>query len=109
MSLLHCKNIFVAIKKPGTPSTSGSSHSTSALKVKSFASFRKSKGKEWHKKVNKKGKEKVDVIDYIGLMEWNIKQEDLKVKRGKKLPLKISPNANYSTLREEAEKSGNLS
>ena len=41
---------------------------------------------------------------YIGLMEWNIKQEDLKVKRGKKLPLRISPNANYSTLREEVEK-----
>ena len=39
-------------------------------------------------------------------LEWNIKQEDLKVKRGKRLPLRISPNANYSTLREEVEKSG---
>ena len=37
-------------------------------------------------------------------MEWNIKQEDLKVKCGKKLPLRISPNANYSTLREKAGK-----
>lgn len=82
----------------------------SAVKVKSFASFRKSKGKEWHKKVNKKDKEKVeDVMIYIGLMEWNIKQEDLKVKRGKKLPLRISPNANYSTLREEADKVEKLS
>ena len=31
----------------------------------------------------KNEKEKVeDVVIYIGLMEWNAKQEDLKVKRG---------------------------
>ncbi len=101
-------NFFVEIKDASTY-TKGSPSiplpSTSGSRVKSFASFRKSKGKEWHEKVNKKDKKKVeDVVVYIGLMEWNAKQEDLKVKRGKNLPLRISQNVDYTTLREAAEK-----
>ena len=75
--------------------------------MKSFASFRKSKGKEWKSRVTKSGKEEKkkneDVVVHFGLMEWNEKEQILKSKRGKRLPLRVSPNASYVTLRQQAE------
>lgn len=61
-----------------------------STKVKSFASFRKSKGKEWKSRVTKFSKEEKkyeDVVVHLGLMEWNEKDQILKSKRGKRLPL----------------------
>lgn len=77
-----------------------------STKVKSFASFRKSKGKEWKSRVTKFSKEEKkyeDVVVHLGLMEWNEKDQILKSKRGKRLPLRVSPNASYATLRQQAE------
>ena len=75
--------------------------------MKSFASFRKSKGKEWKSRVTKSSKEEKkkneDVVVHFGLMEWNEKDQILKSKRGKRLPLRVSPNASYVTLRQQAE------
>ena len=75
--------------------------------MKSFASFRKSKGKEWKSRVTKSSKEEKkkteDVVVHLGLMEWNEKDQILKSKRGKRLPLRVSPNASYATLRQQAE------
>jgi len=36
-------------------------------------------------------------------MEWNEKDQILKSKRGKRLPLRVSPTASYATLRKQAE------
>ena len=44
-----------------------------------------------------------DLVVHLGLMEWNEKDEVLKSKRGKRLPLRVSPNASYATLRKQAE------
>jgi len=78
--------------------------------VKSFASFRKSKGKEWKSQVTKSSKEEKkkneDVVVHFGLMEWNEKDQILKSKRGKRLPLRLSPNASYATLRQQAGENG---
>lgn len=75
--------------------------------MKSFASFRKSKGKEWKSRVTKSSKEEKkkneDVVVHLGLMEWNEKDQILKSKRGKRLPLRVSSNASYATLRQQAE------
>ena len=55
-------------------------------------------------KSSKEGKKKnEDVVVHFGLMEWNEKDQILKSKRGKKLPLRVSPNASYATLRQQAE------
>ena len=82
--------------------------SSTSVPIKSFASYKKSKGKEWNSKVSKTGdkaKKKVpDVVISVGLMEWNEKEQLLKAKRGKKVPLRIHPIASYCTLLEEAEK-----
>ena len=65
--------------------------SSTSVPIKSFASYKKSKGKEWNSKVSKTGdkaKKKVpDVVISVGLMEWNEKEQLLKAKRGKKVPL----------------------
>jgi len=75
--------------------------------VKSFASFRKSKGKEWKSRVTKSSKEEKkkleDVVVHLGFMEWNEKDQILKSKRGKRLPLRVSPTASYATLQKQAE------
>ena len=44
-----------------------------------------------------------DVVVHLGLMEWNEKDQILKSKRGKRLPLRVSPTASYATLRKQAE------
>ena len=81
------------------PSTSG--------KVKSFKCYLKDKGKEWKDRVSKpvdKKKKKVEsVVIFVGLMEWNEKDQKLKGKRGNKIPLRVPSNVNYTVLRKEAE------
>ena len=48
---------------------------TSGYKIKSFASHKKLKGKEWKSRVSKTGQEEKkkaqDVVINVGLMEWN--------------------------------------
>ena len=65
------------------------------------------KGKEWKSRVSKSGQEQKnkvqDVVVNVGLMEWNGKEQVLKAKRGKKLPLRVMPTVTYNTLRNEAE------
>ncbi|PFX15215.1 Protein HEG-like 1 [Stylophora pistillata] len=95
--------IHSSMEKQGRSSEDSDFTST---KVKSFASFRKSKGKEWKSRVTKFSKEEKkyeDVVVHLGLMEWNEKDQILKSKRGKRLPLRVSPNASYATLRQQAE------
>ena len=48
-------------------------------------------------------KKNEDVVVHFGLMEWNEKDQSLKSKRGKRLPLRVSPSASYATLRQQAE------
>ncbi|XP_028412774.1 uncharacterized protein LOC114535677 [Dendronephthya gigantea] len=79
--------------------------------IKSFADYRKAKGKQWKKSVstknpdkdkpNTKSKER-DVCINIGLLEWNSKDNVLKPKRGKKLVLRVSNKANYKTVCSKA-------
>ena len=61
------------------------------------------KGKEWKSRVSKSGQEQKnkvqDVVVNVGLMEWNGKEQVLKAKRGKKLPLRVMPTVTYNTLR----------
>lgn len=75
--------------------------------VKSFASYKKMKGKEWKSRVSKTGQEEKkkaqDVVINVGLMEWNEKEQVLKAKRGKKLPLRVPPTVSYNALRNQAE------
>lgn len=54
-------------------------------------------------KSSKEEKKNEDVVVHLGLMEWNEKDQILKSKRGKRLPLRVSPNASYTTLRQQAE------
>ena len=67
--------------------------------MKSFASFKTSKGKEWKSRVTKANKEEKkksqDVAVKLGFMEWKEKDEALKTRRRKKLPffLRASPIA----------------
>ena len=44
-----------------------------------------------------------EVIINIALMEWSEKEQELKPKRGKKLPLRIPRSANYSALLRAAK------
>ena len=48
-------------------------------------------------------KKNEDVVVHLGLMEWNEKDQILKSKRGKRLPLRVSTTASYATLRKQAE------
>jgi hypothetical protein len=94
-------------KNPQT-TTSAASESPLSVPFKSFAKYREEKGKQWKSRVSKssdsKNKKKdEDVVINISLMEWSVKDQELKSKRGKKLPLKISPTSNYTTLSKKAE------
>ena len=88
-------------KQPSEAGTSG------YKPVKSFASYKKMKGKEWKSRVSKTGQEEKkkaqDVVINVGLMEWNEKEQVLKAKRGKKLPLRVSATVSYNVLRNQAE------
>lgn len=78
--------------------------------VKSFAEYKTAKGKQWFSKV-KGGKGKgtktsaadEEVLIYIGLLEWNEKQNALKPKRGKKVALRVLTSAKSSLVRQKAE------
>lgn len=82
----------------------------SSKSVKSFAEYKTAKGKQWFSKV-KGGRGKgtktsaadEEVLIYIGLLEWNEKQNALKPKRGKKVALRISTSAKSSLVRQKAE------
>ncbi|XP_028417210.1 uncharacterized protein LOC114541494 [Dendronephthya gigantea] len=78
--------------------------------IKSFKEYRELKGKEWKKRVTKdqtptakKKREEKDVVINIGFMEWSEKEQELKRKRGKRLPLRVSPTLSYWPLLKEAE------
>ena len=82
----------------------------SSKSVKSFSEYKTAKGKQWYSKV-KGGKAKgiktsaadQEVLIYIGLLEWNGKENVLKPKRGKKVALRISNSAKSSLVRQKAE------
>ena len=87
-----------------------SSSVKSSTSVKSFAEYKTAKGKQWFSKV-KGGKGKgtktsaadQEVLIYIGLLEWNGKENVLKPKRGKKVALRITTSAKSSLVRQKAE------
>ena len=66
--------------------------------MKSFSAYKESKGKEWKLKVKKSGdgkKKKVEsVMVYVSLMEWSEKEQKLKAKRGKKVPIRVRHTEN---------------
>ena len=82
----------------------------SSKSVKSFIEYKIAKGKQWYSKV-KGGKAKgtktstadQEVLIYIGLLDWNEKENVLKPKRGKKVALRISNSAKSSLVRQKAE------
>ena len=92
------------------PSAVESSSVKSSKSVKSFSEYKTAKGKQWCSKV-KGGKAKgtktsaadQEVLIYIGLLEWNEKENVLKPKRGKKVALRISNSAKSSLVRQKAE------
>jgi hypothetical protein len=65
---------------------------------------RVTKGKGTEKK-----KAENDVVINIGLMEWSDKDQELKRKRGKRLPLRVSPTVSYLPFMHKAEKNGKIS
>ena len=92
------------------PSAVESSSVKSSKYVKSFTEYKTAKGKQWCSKV-KGGKAKGTktsaadrkVLIYIGLLEWNEKENVLKPKRGKKVALRISNSAKSSLVHQKAE------
>ena len=42
------------------------------------------------------------MIISVGLMTWNVDEEKLKEKRGKRIPIRVSKDANFKTLPEIA-------
>ena len=91
----------------GVQGTSSEEGGFSRVPVKSFASFKKSKGKEWKSRVTKSTKEEnkktQDAVIHVGSMEWNEKDQALKARRGKRLPLRVSQNGHYIAIRKQAE------
>ena len=77
-------------------------------KVKSFSDYKKMKGSEWKKKVDKGKSKYEDVVIFIGLLQWNQEERKLKAKRGKKLLSKFQ--IKHLTLKcgQKALKSGKL-
>lgn len=79
--------------------------------VKSFIEYKASKANANKGKFNKKkrGGQKKDednddgeVVISIGLMVWDVNEEVLKEKRGKRLALRVPKSSNYKTLLEKA-------
>ena len=108
MRICLCPGICASTESKDGLHEQPSEAGTSGYKpVKSFASYKKLKGKEWKSKVSKTGQEEKkkaqDVVINVGLMEWNEKEQVLKAKRGKKLPLRVSPTVSYNALRNQAE------
>ncbi len=73
--------------------------------LKSFESYRKSKGTEWKTRVTKKkdGKETdQDVVITIGLLEWSQQALCLKPKRGQRLALRVNTKDPYLSILDKA-------
>ena len=90
-----CNTPNVAIKKP----------------VKSFEEYKRDKGAQWKSRVSKSNstvkKKEDDVVINISLMEYSDKEHVLKLKRGKKMPLRVLPTVHCyssSTSKREMEK-----
>lgn len=79
---------------------------TCTRKPKSFAAYKRNKGTEWKLKVSgtpaKKNEDK-EVLINIGLLEWNDKENILKLKRGKKLVLRVNSSVDYPSLLQNAK------
>ena len=75
--------------------------------VKSFEEYKKDKGAQWKSRVSKSNstvkKKEDDVVINISLMEYSDKEQVLKPKRGKKLPLRVLPSVDYVTLLQQAK------
>ena len=71
-------------------------------KSESFDTFRSLKSNQWSQKVhlNKKKKQKEDVVINIGLM--HISDSKLKPKRGKRVALRVSTDYTYYDILEKA-------
>ena len=71
-------------KQGPLPGTSSESDGSTHISVKSFASLKKSKRKEWKSRLTKSNKEEKKksqgVVVSLGLMEWNEKDEVLKAR-----------------------------
>lgn len=112
-----CQFLFLIKKQPkgkSGPSTLSASVESSLVKsskpVKSFSDYKAAKGKQWFSKVkggkakgNKNSAADQEVLIFIGLLEWNEKENILKPKRGKKVALRISNSAKSSLLLQKAE------
>ena len=75
--------------------------------IKSFQSYKKSKGTEWKARVTKKTDEKdtgQDVVITLGLLEWSEQALCLKQKRGQRLALRVNTRDPYMTILDKAEK-----
>eukprot|EP00794_Sanderia_malayensis_P011578 gene11578-12771_t len=75
--------------------------------IKSFESYRKSKGTQWKERVTKKKDDKgkgQDVIITFGLLEWSDQALSLKPKRGQRLALRVNTKDPYRTILDKAEK-----
>ena len=80
-------------------------------RVNSFNTFKRLKGSQWKESVSKKGKmpkkseakaQEEEVMIFIGLAEWNEKQDSLKRKHGKRLALRVNRRDPPSVLLEKA-------
>ena len=87
---------------PSSSSYQGSSSTTA--KVKSFSEYRKLKGTEWNKKVER-GKKKtkpMTLIIFIGLLQWRHLDHKLKPARGKRIALRVSNQSPYAEIHFQA-------
>jgi len=73
-------------------------------RTKTFEQYREQKSQQWKgfSKKSKKSKES-NVVISIGLMEWREKECKLMIKRGKKIPLRISDAARKEVIQTRAE------
>ena len=85
-------------------SSSKESPTGNVPRFKSFHDFKLGKGKQWRAKVNTKKESKdLEVVCFIGLMEWHHKSEKVKAKRGKRLALKVNSGIGYEEFLAKAE------
>ena len=72
--------------------------------IKSFEEYKRDKGAQWKSRVSKSNgtvKKDDDVVINISLVEYSDKEQVLKPKRGKKLPLRVLPSVDYVTLLQQ--------
>ena len=101
--LIYCICFIVVKQEPiglgatddhGSISSTELSSNSTFGRVNSFNTFKRLKGTQWKQSVSKKGKipkvsegkaQEDEVMIFIGLAEWNEKQDSLKRKHGKRL------------------------